>query len=179
MRVLSHPGVALAVVTLVGTATLITPVVDWGARSAFGRDADPRDHADDRVPAVAAGDRTSFPGRACCRPIGRAGYLFASSIVVTSLSIVWIFARHPLYPGLHHQHELLGMSAAAGPTDRRLRRQARRYAPMWAVAFTIFARADREAVPAEETPLHWADVERELLRVDRQRARRLRRRPTG
>jgi hypothetical protein len=42
---------------------------------------------------------------------------------------------------------------------------------MWAVAFTIFSRADEAGVAVEESPLHWADVERQLLRVDRQRAR--------
>jgi len=46
---------------------------------------------------------------------------------------------------------------------------------MWAVGFTIFFGAEEEGVPVEETPLHWADVERELLRIDRRRARALRR----
>jgi hypothetical protein len=50
------------------------------------------------------------------------------------------------------------------------------YAPMWAVAFTIFSRADESGVAVEETPLYWADVERQLLRVDRQRVRAMRRR---
>ena len=49
------------------------------------------------------------------------------------------------------------------------------YVPMWAVAFTIFSRADEAGVAVEESPLHWADVERQLLRVDRQRARAARR----
>jgi cytochrome c oxidase assembly factor CtaG len=178
VRVLSHPGVALAAVTIVGTVTLITPVVDWGARSALGRDAI-------LVTTLVTGFVLWLPaihvvpGTRVLSPIGRAGYLFASSVVVTSLSIVWIFARHPLYPGLHFQHQLLGMSPLLDQQVAGFVAKLGAYAPMWAIAFSIFARADREAVPAEETPLHWADVERELLRVDRQRARALRRRPTG
>jgi hypothetical protein len=49
------------------------------------------------------------------------------------------------------------------------------YIPMWAVAFTIFFHAEERGTPIEETPLHWADVERQLLRVDRQRERAVRR----
>jgi hypothetical protein len=45
---------------------------------------------------------------------------------------------------------------------------------MWAVAFTVFFRADDAGVSVDESPLHWADVERQLLRLDRQRARALR-----
>jgi hypothetical protein len=47
--------------------------------------------------------------------------------------------------------------------------------PMWAVAFTIFWHAEDRGTPIEETPLHWADVERHLLRIDRQRERAIRR----
>jgi hypothetical protein len=47
------------------------------------------------------------------------------------------------------------------------------------VAFVIFFDAEKKGTPIEETPLHWADVERELLRVDRQRAKAIRHhRPT-
>jgi len=41
-----------------------------------------------------------MPGAKRLSPMGRAGYLFAASLVVTSLSFVWIFSRHPLYPAL-------------------------------------------------------------------------------
>jgi hypothetical protein len=53
------------------------------------------------------------------------------------------------------------------------------YLPMWWVAFVIFFNAERKGTPIEETPLYWADVERELLRIDRQRAKAVRHhRPT-
>lgn len=176
VRVLSHPGAALAVVTVLGTATLLTPVVDWGAHSAVGRDVVV-------VMTLIAGILLWLPaihvvpGTRVLSPIARAGYVFASSIVVTSLSIVWIFARHPLYPALHHQREL-HLSPLLDQQIAGFVAKLGAYAPMWAIAFVIFARADRDAVSAEETPLHWADVQRELLRGDRQRARELRRRPS-
>ena len=173
VRVLSHPGVTLAVVTALGTTTLITPVVDWGAHSAVGRDVIV-------VATLGAGLLLWLPvihvvpGTRVLSPIARAGYVFASSIVVTSLSIVWIFARHPLYPALHHQ-ERLHLSALLDQQVAGFVAKLGAYAPMWAIAFVIFSRADRDAAPVEEAPLYWADVQRELLRVDRQRVRDLRR----
>ncbi len=177
VRVLSHPGMALFVVTVLGTLTLITPVVDWGARSALGRDLVV-------MMTLVAGFLLWLPalhvvpGTRILSPIARAGYVFASSIVVTSLSIVWIFARHPLYPALHFQRELVHLSPLLDQQVAGFVAKLGAYAPMWAIAFAIFARADREDIPVEETPLHWADVQRELLRVDRQRARELRRGPS-
>ena len=177
VRTLSHPGMALVVVTVLGTLTLITPVVDWGARSALGRDVVV-------LMTLVAGLLLWLPaihvvpGTRILSPIARAGYVFASSIVVTSLSIVWIFAHHSLYPALHFQRQLVHLSPLLDQQVAGFVAKLGAYAPMWAVAFAIFARADREAVPVEETPLHWADVQRELLRVDRQRARARRRRPS-
>ena len=177
VRVLSHPGLALGVVTVLGTVTLITPVVDWGAHSAVGRDVIV-------VTTLVAGLLLWLPvihvvpGTRILSPIARAGYVFASSIVVTSLSIVWIFARHPLYPALHYQ-EKLHLSALLDQQVAGFVAKLGAYAPMWAIAFVIFSRADRDVVPVEEAPLYWADVQRELLRVDRQRARDLRRHPTA
>jgi cytochrome c oxidase assembly factor CtaG len=49
------------------------------------------------------------------------------------------------------------------------------YMPMWAVAFTIFFHSEERGEPVEETPLHWADVQRQLLRIDRERERAVRR----
>ena len=173
-RWLAHPGVAIVIVTIVGTLTLISPVVDWGARSTIGRELT-------LIGVLIVGlilwlpALALMPGAKRLSPVARAGYVFVSSIVVTSLSIVWIFAKHPLYPALHHQEALLHMSPLL---DQQLAGFVAKfccYAPMWAVAFTIFARAEERGTPVEETPLHWADVERQLLRVDRERERAARR----
>lgn len=175
-RWLAHPAVSMALVTVVGTLTLSTPVVDEGARSNLVRGAT-------LVGVLACGvilwipALGVMPGAKRLSPVGRAGFIFVASLVVTSLSIVWIFARHSLYPGLHHQQSLLHMKPLFDQQLAGFVAKLGSYVPMWAVAFTIFSRADDSGVAVEETPLHWADVERQLLRVDRRRARIRRRSP--
>ncbi len=173
-RRLAHPGIAIAVVTVVGTATLSTPCIDWGARSSLGR-------AVVLLVVLLVGvvlwlpALGLVPGARHLSPMARAGYVFVSSLVVTSLSFVWIFARRPLYPALHHQMAILHVTALFDQQLAGFVSKFGAYAPMWAIAFVLFSRAEEEGAALEETPLHWADVERELLRSDRQRARRQRR----
>jgi len=175
VRWVARPGVAVALVTILGTATLSSPLVDWGARSSFGRDV------------VLAGVVTSgvllwipalsiVPGTRHLSPTARAAYVFVASLVVTSLSFVWIFSRHPLYSALRHQHALLHVSPLLDQQLAGFVAKFGAYAPMWAVAFTIFSRSEERGDAIEDAPLHWADVEREMLRVDRRRAREARRR---
>ncbi len=172
-RRLAHPGVALVVVTFVGTLTLTTPVVDAGATSAWVRaltlGAVLASGVVLWVPALGV-----MPGARRLSPIGRAAFIFVASLVVTSLSFVWIFARHSLYPGLHGQQALLHVTPLFDQQLAGFVAKIGSYVPMWAVAFTIFARADESGVALEDSPLHWADVERELERLDRQRARQRR-----
>ncbi|MDE3093718.1 MAG: cytochrome c oxidase assembly protein [Acidobacteriota bacterium] len=169
-RRLAHPALAMAVVTIVGTLTLSTPIVDEGAHNQWIRVAT-------LIAVVVCGiilwvpALGVMPGARRLSPIARAAYVFVSSLVVTSLSFVWIFARHPLYPALHDQKSLLGMTPLFDQQLAGFVAKIGSYAPMWAVAFTIFARADEAGVGVEESPLHWADVERQLLRVDRARER--------
>jgi cytochrome c oxidase assembly factor CtaG len=178
VRKLTHPGLAVIVVTVVGTATLAAPVVDWGARSTIGRDVILLTVLLVGMllwmPALAI-----MPGTRRLSPAARAGYVFGSALVVTSLSFVWIFSHHPLYPALHHQHALLYMTPLFDQQLAGFVAKLGCYLPMWWVAFIIFFNAESNGTPVEETPLHWADVERELLRIDRQRARAIRHhRPT-
>jgi cytochrome c oxidase assembly factor CtaG len=173
MRRLAHPGAALVAVTVLGTCTLTPAVLDWGAHGQLNRDVVTLSVLVLGVilwiPALAL-----MPGTKRLSPIARAGYVFASSLVVTSLSFVWIFSRHPLYPALHHQQALLHMTPLFDQELAGFVAKLACYAPMWTVAFFIFSHAEDHGVEVEETPLHWADVERELLRLDRQRARDLR-----
>ncbi|HEY5303224.1 MAG TPA: cytochrome c oxidase assembly protein [Acidimicrobiales bacterium] len=169
-RRLAHPAASMVMVTVVGTLTLSTPVVDEGARLTWFRVA--------TVAVVLACGVVLWipalgvmPGAKRLSPVGRAGFIFAASIVVTSLSFVWIFARHSLYPDLHHQKSLLHMTPLFDQQLAGFVAKLGSYVPMWAVAFTIFSRADDAGVAVEESPLYWADVERQLLRVDRRRAR--------
>jgi putative membrane protein len=174
VRFLSHPGVAIILVTILGTATLAAPVVDWGARSSLGRDVVLlfvlMVGVVLWVPALAV-----MPGAKRLSPAARAGYVFGSALVVTSLSFVWIFSRHSLYPGLHNQYALLHMTPLFDQQLAGFVAKIGSYIPMWAVAFTIFFNAEDQGINVDETPLHWADVERQLLRIDRQRERALRR----
>ncbi len=177
-RRLAHPAVSMAIVTVVGTLTLSTPVVDEGARSNLVR-------ALTLVAVLACGVLLwipalgVMPGAKRLSPVGRAGFIFVASLVVTSLSFVWIFARHSLYPALHGQESLLHMTPLLDQQLAGFVAKLGAYLPMWAVAFTIFSRADDAGVPVEESPLHWADVERQLLRADRREARSLRRARSG
>ena len=174
VRRLSHPGVAIILVTVIGTATLSTPVVDWGASSSWARDLILLTVLVTGlllwVPALAI-----MPGAVRLSPAGRAGYIFGSAIVVTSLSFIWIFSTHSLYPALHFQYELLHMTPLFDQQLAGFVAKLGCYLPMWAIAFTIFFRADDSGVSVEESPLHWADVERKLLRLERERARAIRR----
>ena len=174
VRRVTHPGAAIIEVTVLATATLLTPVVDWGARSPV--------HHDLILLAVLIVGAILWtpalevvPGTKRLSPAARAGYVLGSSVVVTSLSVVWIFARHPLYPALHGQTAILHLTPLL---DQQLAGYVAKlgcFVPMWIVAFRIFFGAEDHGLPVEESPLHWADVERMLLRVDRQRARALRR----
>lgn len=170
MRKVSHPGVALVFVTLVGTATLVAPVVDEGARSSLVRGVTLMVVLVTGIVLWIPGLGV-LPGTRRLSPAARAGYLFASALVVTSLSFVWIFSVHPLYPGLHDQYALLRLRPLFDQQLAGFIAKIGCYIPLWWVAFVIFFNADESGVPVEETPLQWADVERELLRIDRQRAR--------
>ena len=170
VRVAAKPGVALAVVTIVGTASLTSPIVDAGAEHAWVRAltvlADLAVGVVFWLPVL-----DPAPGTTRLSPMGRAGYLFGGSVLVTGLSFVWIFAHHPLYPALHDQRALVHLSAVTDQQVAGFVAKFGAYVPLWATAFAIVARARESGVPPEESPLHWADVERELERVDRRRDR--------
>ncbi len=174
VRRLSHPGVAIFVVTIMGTLTLAVPVVDLGARSIVARDLILLIVLFVGlvmwVPALSI-----MPGAKRFSPAARAGYIAGSAIVVTSLTFVWIFAPHPLYPGLQNQFALLHMSPLFDQQFAGFVAKLGCYVPMWTVAFNVFFNADDSGVSVDDSPLHWADVERQLLRLDRKRARDLRR----
>jgi putative membrane protein len=175
LRVLTRPFVAIAVVTVLGAVLVSPPVVDAAATSGWVHDI---------VLASVFVSGLLFwlppmgvvPGMRRLSPVANAGYLFVGSVVVTILSFVWIFARQPLYPGLHHQHEILGVSPVFDVQLAGFIAKFGAYVPLWTIAFTRFARAgDEDRPPPEESPLHWADVERQLSRIDRARRRQARR----
>jgi len=171
---LSRPLTAIIVVTIVGTLTLTPLAINWAAGSDLG-------NAVVIVVTFLAGvvlwlpALGVVPGSKHLSPAARAGYIFASALVVTSLSFIWILATKSLYPGLHGQEEILGVTAVFDQQLAGFLAKFGAYLPMWIISFYVFMKADSSDVSVEESPLHWADVERHLLRVDRQREREQRR----
>jgi cytochrome c oxidase assembly factor CtaG len=175
VAVVSHPGVALALVTVVGTATLTVPIVDAGAHSTIFRGLT-------LIVVLVCGlvlwipALAIMPGTRRLSSSARAGYLFVSSLVVTSFSFVWIFARHSLYPALHDQRALLHVSPLFDQEFAGFLAKFGAYAPMWSIAFALFARADRDDTRSLDGASFLVDVEREMLRGERQRSRERRHR---
>jgi putative membrane protein len=171
-RLCSRPPVAVLVVTVCAVATLTTGAVDGASRDLAVRSA-----LD--VVLLAAGTvlwlpvLRGVPGTHRPTPLGRAAYLIVQSIVPSFLAIVWIFARHPLYPSLAHSATIGGVSALL---DQQLAGFVAKFgtiAVLWAVAFVSLTRArSLEGAGDDADPLRWVDVERQFERVDRAQRRR-------
>jgi cytochrome c oxidase assembly factor CtaG len=165
VRTLVHPAVSIVVVTVVGTMTLLPAVISWGSSSA---------QAGGVFVAVTLGLGIvlwmpvlgSIPGLPKLSNTAKGGYLLAASLVVTSFSFVWIFARHPLYGSLTHQVKILGISPLLDQQLAGFVSKFGAYFPMWAIAFVLFARAG-DGGENDQPDLRWVDVQRELERVDR------------
>lgn len=165
MHAVVRPGIAIAVVTVIGTVTLLPAVIAWGSSS---------------VPAGAIFIAVtlglglvlwmpilgSVPGLPRLSNTAKGGFFLAASLVVTSLSFIWIFARHPLYGSLTHQTKILGISPLLDQQLAGFVSKLGAYFPMWAIAFVLFARAG-DGGESDQPDLRWVDVERELERVDR------------
>ncbi len=170
VRICSRPAVAVGIVTVVAVGTLTSGAVVAAASSPVARVA---------LDAVLLGAGfvlwapalNVVPGAHRMSALGRAAYLIVQSIVPSFLSIVWIFARHPLYPGFDRR--LVGMSPLL---DQRLAGFAAKFgtiALLWTVAFVIVNRSHELSGQAtDEVPLTWSDVEREFERAERRQGRR-------
>lgn len=166
-RTCSQPVPAVIVVTVVAVGTLTVPAVDAQATSAVVR-------AVFDLLLIGAGlvlwspVLHPLPGTGRTSALGQAGYLVVQSILPSFLSIVWIFARHPLYRNYAHPHRVLGLSSVL---DQQLSGFAAKLVTifvLWAVAFVIVTRAERQSEAGEDPePLTWADVERQLERAAR------------
>jgi cytochrome c oxidase assembly factor CtaG len=164
-RALGHPAVAIVVVTVVGTATLLPPVVTWASSS-----------SETGAVVVATTLLVGFvlwwpilgraPGTRRLSYVAKGAYMMAASLVVTSLSFVWIFSRHTLYPSLSHQHTILAMSPIVDQQLAGYVSKLGAYLPMWVIAFVLFVRVG-DGGDDDGATLRWVDVQRELERVDR------------
>ena len=173
---LARPLPALSIVTVGGTLTLSSPLVNAAATDEWWRCVV-------LVVTIFCGVVLwlpvlgLIPGARHLSPAAQAGYLFAASLVVTVMSFVWIFSLHPLYPALTRQPEIVHLSALADQQLAGFVAKLGAFLPLWTVAFIIFFRSDSDDSSVEQSPLRWADVERLLLRTER-REQRQRRRPT-
>ncbi|MHB1776585.1 MAG: cytochrome c oxidase assembly protein [Acidimicrobiales bacterium] len=174
VRRASRPPVAVAVVTVVAVATLTTAAVDAQA-------ADPVVDAAVDLLLVATGAVLWLPviGRVpgIGRPsaLGRAAYLIVQSIVPSFLAVVWIFARHPLYPVYAHAPAGLGIAPVTDQQVAGFVAKLGTIVALWSVAAVIVLRDERRPAGGAGTePLTWDDVERQLERAERaeRRARR-------
>ncbi len=174
LRRCARPVVAIGVVTVVAVATLTTGAVDAQAHNALAR-------AGIDLLLLLAGVVLWLPvaGRVPATerpsPLGRAGYLVAQSIVPSFLAVVWIFARHPLYPVYAHAPAGLGLAPVTDQQVAGFVAKLGTIVVLWTVAFVIVTRDERRPADASGSePLTWADVERQLERAERadRRARR-------
>jgi cytochrome c oxidase assembly factor CtaG len=171
LRVCVRPVPAVAIVTAVAVWTLTTGAVNWAARSSA---------AQVLLELVVLGAGFvlwapvlhELPGAPKLSALGRGGYLIVQSIVPSFLSIVWIFARHPLYPAYAHSGKVADLSPLLDQQLSGFVAKLGTIAVLWTVAFVVMTRAetaDRAGRDAE--PLMWSDVEREIERADRRERR--------
>jgi cytochrome c oxidase assembly factor CtaG len=173
LRRCARPAVAVAVVTLIAAASLLTAAVEAEGSSAWARAA--LDLA-----LVVAGFvlwtpvTSRLPGIDRPSALGRCAYLMVQSVVPSFLAIVWIFARHPLYPHFARSPGVFGLSALVDQQMAGFVATFGTICVLWTVAFVGLSRAQQAvATGRDPDPLLWSDVERHLERVERRERRRI------
>jgi cytochrome c oxidase assembly factor CtaG len=170
LRVAVRPLPAVVIVTVVAVGTLTTGAVSLAARSDVARVLI-------ELVVLTSGFvlwapvLNELPGVRQLSPLGRGGYLIVQSIVPSFLSIVWIFARHSLYPSFTHSGKVADMTPLLDQQLAGFLAKLSTIAVLWTVAFVIMARGQATAGAEEMDPLLWTDVEREIERADRQQRR--------
>jgi cytochrome c oxidase assembly factor CtaG len=171
VRRCARPPIAVAVVTLIAVATLTTSAVEAEGSSAWAR-------LGLDLALLTAGFvlwtpvLTELPGTDRPSALGRCGYLIVQSILPSFLAVIWIFARHPLYPHFARGPRLLGVSPVL---DQQLAGFVAKFvtiAVLWTVAFVGLTRAQHAvATGRDPDPLLWSDVERHFERAERNERR--------
>ncbi|HWF16269.1 MAG TPA: cytochrome c oxidase assembly protein [Acidimicrobiales bacterium] len=171
LRMVVRPIPAVAIVTVVAVATLTTGAVSLAARSSVAQAAL-------ELVVLAAGFvlwapvLSELPGAPTLSALGRGGYLIVQSIVPSFLSIVWIFARHPLYQPFAHSGKVVDLSPLLDQQLSGFVAKLGTIAVLWSVAFVIMTRAEAaDSAGKDDDPLMWSDVEREIERADRRQRR--------
>ncbi|HUY22110.1 MAG TPA: cytochrome c oxidase assembly protein [Acidimicrobiales bacterium] len=167
LAVLTRPVVAVVAFSAVAVGTLLTPAVAAQASSPWWRGA--------IAATLVLGGAVLWgpalrrvPGAHRTLPVALAAYLFVQSVVPTFPAIVYVFARHPLYPAFAGAHRAIGLSPLV---DQQLAGVVAKVATLpvlWSAAWAALARAQRvEAAAGDDEPLTWAEVERQLERAGR------------
>jgi len=167
LRVIVRPAPAVAVVTVVAVGTLTTGAVTLASQSDLAR-------ACIEIVVLLSGFvlwapvLSELPGTTRLSAVGRGGYLIVQSIVPSFLSVIWIFARRPLYSSYTHHGTFADMSPVLDQQLAGFLAKLSTIAVLWTVAFTIMTRASvTTGAEDDPEPLHWTDVEREIERADR------------
>ena len=167
LRLVVRPVPAVAIVTVVAVSTLTVGAVGLAAHSVIFRTAI-------QLIVLASGFvlwapvLTELPGTQRLSALGRGGYLIVQSIVPSFLSIVWIFARHPLYAPFSYPGKVAGMTPLLDQELAGFLAKLSTIAVLWTGAFVIMTRAQSAGSAGGDTdPLVWSDVEREIQRADR------------
>jgi cytochrome c oxidase assembly factor CtaG len=172
LRVVVKPVPAVVIVTVVAVGTLTTGLVSLAAHSDVARVVI-------QIVVLASGFvlwapvLTELPGSQPLSRVGRGAYLIVQSIVPSFLSVVWIFARRPLYRAYDHRTPVLGMSAVLDQQLAGFLAKLCTIAVLWTVAFTLMTRSAAAVGSSDDEtePLLWSDVEREIERADRRALR--------
>jgi putative membrane protein len=172
VRRCARPPIAVAIVTVIAVSTLTTGAVEAEGASAWAR-------LGLDLALLAAGFvlwtpvLTELPGTDRPSALGRAGYLIVQSVVPSFLAIVWIFARHPLYPHFATGPRLLNVSPVMDQQVAGFVAKFATIAVLWTVAFVSLTRAQQTVSSGgDPDPLLWSDVERHLQRAERRERRR-------
>ncbi len=127
-------------VTVVAVGTLTTGVVSLAARSEVARVVV-------QLLVLLSGFvlwapvLTELPGVKPLSAVGRGAYLIVQSIVPSFLSVVWIFARRPLYASYDHHEAVLGMSSVLDQQLAGFLAKLCTIAVLWTVAFSLMTRS--------------------------------------
>jgi len=166
IRVL-RPPVAVVTVTVILVISVLPPLVAAQASSVAARGA--------LVLLVLSAGLVLWlpimgriPGIPRPRPMIRAVYLVAQSIVPVFLSFLYILARKPLYPAFSHSVAVVHLRPLNDQQVAGFVSKLSFVLVLLTVAGVILVQApDTDDDLGPEDPLSWADVERHFERVDR------------
>jgi putative membrane protein len=109
-----------------------------------------------------------LPGVGRMTRTGRAGYLIVQSVVPSFASLVFVFARHPLYAAFRSAPRSLGLTPLVDQQAAGAMAKVVGLAVLLGTAGVMLMRSHHaEGAGLDPDPLTWDDVDRELRRLER------------